>query len=155
MNNSLRHLQPISPFKVVFAVVLAFFSLFLILQIALLGAILMGVALRLAMREGVEVDLNGKRYRKIYSIFALSFGSWKRLPKLEYLSVFKTKKKTRARVIAAESHLSSIVFKLNLFYNRNKHIEAYVTDDKEDAMSVAKHIATVLELEVHDATRDS
>jgi len=39
-----------------------------------------------------------------------------------------------------------------LFYNRNKHIEVYVSDDKEDAMSVAKHIATVLELEIYDAT---
>ncbi len=154
MNNSLRHLQPISPFKVFFAVVLAFFALFLIMQIAFLGALLMGVALRLAMREGVEIDLNGKRYRKIYSIFAISIGTWKKLPALEYLSVFKTKKKTRARVYVAESHLSSIVYKLNLFYNRNRHIEAYVTDDKEDAMNVANHIATVLELEIHDATRE-
>lgn len=124
------------------------------MQIALLGIILMGVALRLAMREGVEIDLNGKRYRKIYSIFAINLGSWKRLPELEYLSIFKTRKKTRARVIAAESHLSTVVYKLNLFYNRNKHIEAYVSDDKDDAMSVANHIATVLELEIHDATRD-
>lgn len=154
MNNSLRHLQPVPPLKVVFAIVLAFFSLFLIMQIALLGIILMGVALRLAMREGVEIDLNDKRYRKVYSIFAISLGSWKKLPALEYVSVFKTRKKSRARVIAAEAQLSTVVYKLNLFYNRNKHIEAYVSDDKDDAMNVANHIATVLELEIHDATRE-
>lgn len=152
MHNSLRHLHPTPTLKIVFAIVLTLLSLYLILGGGIYGFILLGIAIKLALREGVEVDLNGKRYRKIYSIFDLSIGSWKKLPAIEYLSVFKTKKKSRTRGISAEASLSFIVYKLNLFYNRNKHIEVYVSDDKEDAMSVAKHIATVLELEIYDAT---
>jgi hypothetical protein len=154
MNNSLRHLHPTPPLKIVFAIVLTLLSLYLVLGGALSGFILLGIALKLALREGIEVDLNGKRYRKIYSIFDLSMGAWKRLPAIEYISVFKTKKKSRTRGISAEASLDFIVYKLNLFYSRNKHIEAYVSDDKVDAMSVAQHIATVLNLEIYDATNE-
>ena len=149
---TLRHLQPVAPVRIVFAIILSLLSFYLFFEGTLFGIILLGAALKLGTREGVEIDLNGKRYRKIYSIFAINIGVWKQLPLIEYVSVFKTTKKSRARVIAAEANLGFEVYKLNLFYNRNKHIEAYDTDLKDDAFKVAKHIATVLEIDILDAT---
>jgi len=152
MTNSLRHLQPVAPVRIVFAIILSFLAIYLFAQGTLFGIILLGVALKLGLREGVEIDLNARRYRKVYSVFAVNFGSWKALPKIEYISVFKTKKKSRSRVVAAEANLDFVVYKLNLFHNTNKHIEAYVSDDKNEAFKVANHIALVLETEVYDAT---
>jgi len=149
---NISHLQPVAPVKIVFALVLFFLSAYLFFEGSMFGIILIGSALKLALREGVELDLDGKKYRKIYSAFAINFGFWKTLPKVEYVSVFKTTKNSRARVIAAQAISKNVVYKLNLFYSRNKHIEAYVSDDVNDAFKVAKHIAMILELDVLDAT---
>ncbi len=131
---------------------LSLLSVFLFFEGPLYGIILLGVALELALRKGIELDLDEKKYRNIYSIFAINFGRWKELPETEYISVFKTIKNTRSRVITAEATLGFQVFKVNLFYNRNKHIEVYISDEIEDAFSIAKHIATVLDVDILDAT---
>lgn len=149
---TLRHLQPIATVRIVFALILSLLACYLFFEGTLFGLILLGAAFKLAAREGVEIDLDGKRYRKIYAIFAVNLGVWKPLPPITYISIFKTIKNSRARVIAAEANLGFEVYKLNLFYQGNKHIEAYHTDFKEDAFQVATHIATVLEIDILDAT---
>ncbi len=150
---NIKHLQPVATIKIIFAITLSLFSVYLFFEGTLFGIILLGAALKLSQREGVELDLDGKKYRKLNSIFAINFGSWKTLPSIEYVSVFKTIKNNRSRVIAAEATLGFEVYKLNLFYNRNQHLEVYYTDEKEDAFKVANHIASVLDIEVFDATK--
>lgn len=118
------------------------------------GIILLAAAIRLALREGIEIDLDDKKYRNVWSVFGIHMGAWKSLPAIEYVSVFKTTKKSRARVISAEANLGFQVYKLNLFHNRNRHIEAYVTEDREDAFKVANHFALALDTEVYDATKE-
>lgn len=152
MDLKIHHLQPVSITKIIFSIVLVVLSIYLYLSGTYFGIILLGAALKLSLREGFELDLDGKKYRKLYSILGLNFGFWKPLPSIEYVSVFKTIKKSRARVIAAEANLGFEVYKLNLFYNRNKHIEVYVSEDKDNAFKVANHIAMILYIEVYDAT---
>ncbi|MFT4847988.1 MAG: hypothetical protein ACI83B_000512 [Sediminicola sp.] len=153
MNYNIRHLQPTANIKVVFAIMLSLFSIYLFLQGTMFGIILLGAAFKLSLREGFELNLEDKRYRKIHSLFAVNFGLWKNLPKIEYVSVFKTIKKSRARVITAEANLGFEVYKLNLFYKKNKRIEAYVSDDMLDAFQIAKHIAIALNIDILDATK--
>jgi hypothetical protein len=153
MNYNIRHLQPIANIKVIFAIILSLFAIYLYFQGTMFGIILLGAAFKLSLREGFELNLREKRYRIIYSIFAINFGLWKNLPQIEYVSVFKTKQNSRARVITAEANLGFEVYKLNLFYNRNKHVEAYVSDDMEDAFKTAKHIAMALNIDILDATK--
>ncbi|MDN3723041.1 hypothetical protein QRD02_01490 [Aequorivita sp. SDUM287046] len=153
MNNNIRHLQPVANIKIIFAIVLSLFAIYLFFEGTLFGLILLGAALKLSLREGFELNLEEKEYRKVYSIFALNFGFWKNLPDAEYVSVFKTIKNSRARVITAEANLGFEVFKVNLFYSQNKHIDVYASDDLEDAFVIAQHIATVLELDIFDATK--
>jgi hypothetical protein len=56
-------------------------------------------------------------------------------------------------VITAEANLGFEVYKLNLFYKKNKRIEAYVSDDMLDAFQIAKHIAIALNIDILDATK--
>ena len=153
MNKNIRHLQPVATIKIIFAIILSLFSVYLFFEGTLFGLILLGAALKLSLREGFELNLEEKKYRNVYSIFAINFGFWKNLPKAEYVSVFKTTKNSRARVITAEANLGFEVYKLNLFYDRNRHIEVYISDEMEDAFGVAKHIALALELDILDATK--
>ncbi len=152
MNNHLKHLQPVANVKVIFAVVLTLLSIYLFFEGTLFGIVLLGAALKLSLREGVELKLDSKEYRKIYSVLDINLGVWKQLPAIEYLSVFKTIKNSRARVIAAEANLGFQVYKLNLFYKNNKHIEVYVAEDFDEAFKVAKQIALALEIDILDAT---
>ena len=152
MDLKIHHLQPVSTTKVIFSIVLVILSIYLYFSGTYFGIILLGAALKLSLREGFELDLDGKKYRKLYSILGINFGSWKALPTIEYVSVFKTVKNSRARVITAEANLGFEVFKLNLFYETNKHIEVYVSENKENAFKIANHIAMILYVEVYDAT---
>ncbi len=149
---SIKHLQPISTVKIVFAIILSLFAVFLFFEGTFFGIILLGAALKLSLRQGFELDLNGKRFRTIYSLFGIIIGFWKKLPNIEYVSVFKTIKNTRTRVVTAETTYGFEVYKLNLFYNTNQHLEVYISDDKEDAHKVANHIAIVLDIEIYDAS---
>lgn len=149
-----KQIQPAATIKIIFAFILSLAAIYLFLEGTMLGVVLLGAALKLALREGVEVDLKNKRYRKLYSFFGLGFGRWTNLPSIEYISVFKTTKNVRSRVITAEANMGFVVYKLNLFHNTNKHIEAYITDDKEDAFNVAKSMSTVLDVEIFDATNN-
>lgn len=151
---TLRRLQPLSPWKIFLSVVLAFLGVYLFTQGTMFGIIFLGFAISFGIRHGIEIDLNKKRYRKVYSVYAINLGAWSNLPEIEYVSVFKTKKNKRARLVTAEATSGITGYKLNLFYSTNKHIEAYFTEDRDDAMKTANHIAEVLDTEVYDATRE-
>lgn len=153
MHKNIRHLQPVANIKIIFAIILALLSVYLFFEGTLFGLILLGAALKLSLKEGFELNLEEKKYRNVNSIFAINFGFWKKLPEIDYISVFRTIKNSRSRVIAAEATLGFEVFKVNMFYQKNRHIEAYVSDELEDTFSVAKHIAVVLELDILDATK--
>lgn len=140
--------------KNIFAGVAALVSFYLFLEGYIFGLVFFAVALKLALREGIEVDLSGVKYRKTYTILGFTDGKWKVLPSIEYVSIFKTKKKSRARVVAAQAIMATEVYKVNLFYNTNKHIEAYVSEEKDEAVAIAKQISEVLSLEIHDATEN-
>lgn len=150
--NTIKHLAPLSISRTIFSIVLFLFSCYLFFSGTLFGLVLLGAALKLGLQEGIEMDLSEMKYRKLYSILQIRFGAWKPIPEIEYVSIFKTTKRTRSRVITAESNNVFEVFKVNLFYDRNKHIEAFVGEKKEAAFKVGTHIATLFDVEVHDAT---
>ncbi|HBC03208.1 MAG TPA: hypothetical protein DC015_03190, partial [Aequorivita sp.] len=118
MHKNIRHLQPVANIKIIFAIILSLFSVYLFFAGTLFGIILLGGALKLSLREGFELNLEDKKYRNVYSIFAINFGFWKKLPDIEYISVFKTIKNSRSRVITAEATLGFEVFKVNMFSTR-------------------------------------
>ncbi|GAB5400797.1 MAG: hypothetical protein Aureis2KO_23820 [Aureisphaera sp.] len=154
MMEPIRHLYPLNKSKAFFAAVLTLFALYIAVEEGLLyGFILLGIGAKLAMRQGIELDLTGlAKYRKINSLFGWAIGSWKILPEIEYISVFKTKKKTRTRGVSAEATIDSIVYKVNLFHNTNQHIEVFMSDEKEAAFRMAEQLKETLQCEIHDAT---
>ena len=84
-------------------------------------------------------------------MFAIHLGTWKPLPKFEYISVFKTKQKQRVNELGASASYSEPVYLINLFYERNKHKTFYRTFDKNDAFGVAEHFKLALGIDILDA----
>ncbi|NRD22020.1 hypothetical protein HNV10_02125 [Winogradskyella litoriviva] len=120
-----------------------------------IGVIFLASGLYFFKTEGIEINLDKKTYRKTTNIFNFSFGKWEDLPDIEYVSVFKTTTSSRVWVSSASTKVSNEVIKVNLFYDTNQKIEAFVTDDANDvndAFKVAQQIATALNVDVLDAT---
>jgi hypothetical protein len=118
----------------------------------ILASIFIAIGLGFITKEGSEIDLNNKTYRSIKSIFGLNFGKWTPCPKFDYVSVFKTKEKQTITVVTASTSITSDIILLNLFYNRNKHITFFKTNDKEEAFQIAEKMRFILEVDVLDAT---
>ena len=116
------------------------------------GFIIIGIGVFLLLVEGSEFDFVNNRYRKTKSILGIAFGKWQTLPKIEYVSVFKTIETTTLRSRSAEANVKKDIIKLNLFYNNNRKILAFKTYDKEEAFLKAKEIATLLNVDILDAT---
>ncbi len=116
------------------------------------GFILMGMGVFFLLVEGSEFDFKNNRYREIKSILGISFGKWKPIPNIEYVSVFRTSETTTLRQLSAEANVTNQIIKLNLFYNINQKIEAYNTYDVDDAFRKAKEIASILNIDILDAT---
>jgi hypothetical protein len=116
------------------------------------GLVPLIIGIYLLIQDGVELDYENKTYRRIKSFFGLTVGKWQPLPEIEYVSVFKTTETTTVWAASASANVSSSVVKVNLFYNTNQKIEIYDCKNVEDAFSKAKEIASVLKIDVLDAT---
>lgn len=152
MKTTIRNVKKVPIIKLVFGFVLICFGIHGAIFNNVFSLVLSGIGVFLALTQGSEINLEAKMYRELYSIFGISFGKWKALPALEYVSVFKTKENSRVRGMGASANFSNPIIKLNIFYNTNKKIEAYSTVDEEDAFRVARHLADVLQIDILDAT---
>jgi len=81
-------------------------------------------------------DFKNNKYKKIYRVGFIKIGFWQKLPKLDYISVFD----------------AIHVYKVNLWYVKNKYFTLYIFDDKEDALFAGNKIAESLNLKILDAT---
>ena len=124
----------------------------LVMTGSLMALIFLVIGLGLNVSEGSEIDLSSKTYRKIHSLLGIKIGKWNQIPVFEYVSVFKTKESQTVRVVTAETTQKYDIILVNLFYDRNKHITFYKTDNKKDAFEVADHFKLALGVDILDAT---
>lgn len=151
---TLKHIEPYSKLNLFFIGVLLFIIAFFYFQGTSAGFVFVIFIVILLYRKGLEIDLKKERHRKTMCFFGMNIGVWRPLPKIKYISVFKTIKSSRLRGKTAETTYGFVVYKVNLFQGQNKHLEIYITEDKSDAFKLAKQIALVLNLEVFDATEN-
>ncbi len=149
---TLQSLRKVSSIKLLFGALLFCVGIFGAITNHVFSLVLSGIGVFLMLREGSEIDLMSKTYREIYYVMGLKFGKWKDLPDIEYISVFKTMESKRVQAMGASTTFSNEIYKLNLFYNRNQKIEAYRTDEINDAFENAKYLSQVLNIKILDAT---
>ena len=152
-STTIQHLRKVPIMRLVLGFVLFCFGIFGALFTNVFLLVLSGFGVFLMLKEGSQIDLAAKHYREIYSVLGVNFGKWKPFPKIEYVSVFKTRESKRVQGLGASANFSNDVYKINLFYNRNQKIEAYITDDSSDAFENAKYIAEILSIDILDATK--
>ncbi|WNH08485.1 hypothetical protein [Thalassobellus suaedae] len=151
-NTTLQNLRKAPTMKLVFGVVLVVLGIYGAITNNIFNLVLSGIGVFLLLKEGSEIDLASKRYREIYSVLGVNIGKWKDLPNIEYVSVFKIRENKRVQGMGASTNFSNQIYLLNLFHNRNQKIEAYRTEDLNDAFENAKYLSQVLSIDILDAT---
>ncbi|NRB84488.1 MAG: hypothetical protein HRU49_12045 [Winogradskyella sp.] len=132
----------------VLALIVGIVSIFTTLK----GFVIIGMGVFFLLVEGSEFNFTNRSYRTIKSFLGLNFGKWGPLPNIEYVSVFKTTETTTIRERSAEANVKNNIIKLNLFYDTNQKIEVYVTYDIEDDFKKAHELASLLNVDILDAT---
>jgi len=151
--NIITYLKPNVLMKNVFGYVLFLLGLFIAVTTNILfGLIFIAIGINMVSTEGSEINLSTRTYRKVKSVFGINIGKWKAFPDFEYVSVFKTKENQTVNVVSATTTFTNDIIMLNLFYDRNKHITVYKTDDRANAFKVANHLKLALNIDVLDAT---
>ena len=149
------YLKDVPIFKKIFGITLGLLGIVTLLFGNILFAfVTSAIGINLILTEGSEIDLENKLYRTVKSIFGINFGKWKDCPQFEYVSVFKTKETQRVNVVTATTAFTNEIILLNLFYNGNKNITFYKTDNKVDAFKVAEHFKLALNIDILDATEN-
>ena len=103
------------------------------------------------IRNGIELDLSNRKYRRFYSFLSYRSGKWQPLPQGKYISLFKTE-----RILAKNSPLRKesyqSVYKVNFFDSIGNHINFITTKDSNDARNYANELKIILNLPLLDAT---
>lgn len=152
MDTTISYQQPISIFKWIFGFLFLLVGFLGIISLSLFGLIPFAFAYVLLKSEGTEVDLEAKTYRKTTALFGLKFGKWQPMDNPAYISVFNTTENITVRVVTAEATNSRAIIKLNLFFENNRQVTIYNTEDVRHAFDVASHIADALMIDLLDAT---
>lgn len=152
MKTTIRNVKKVPVLKLIFGLVLICFGIHGAIFNNVFSLVLSGIGVFLVMSQGSEINLDTKKYREFYSVLGIDFGTWKDLPQLDYVSVFKTKENSRVQGMGASANFSNPIIKLNLFYNTNKKIEVYKTEDLQEAFELAKHLAETFQIDILDAT---
>lgn len=151
--NKITYLKKI-PFTKYFISSLLFISgLYFLLYVHIFfGLIFTIIGFNLLITEGSQIDFNQMMYRNIKSVFGIHIGKWKKLPMFDYITVFKTTEKKKVSVATASTVMRDELFVVNLFYETNKHITFYKSENKEEAFKKAVHFSKSLNLRILDST---
>ena len=152
--NTIVYLKEVPFFKKLFGAVIGMAGIYVSITDSniIFGLIALAIGINLVLTEGSEINLENKTYRTVKSVFGINFGKWQLCPEFEYVSVFKTKETQRVNVVTATTAFTNDIILLNLFYNGNKEITFYKTDEKADAFKVAGHFKLALDIDILDAT---
>ena len=99
---------------------------------------LLGFAIYLSLTQNYLFDFSKKKFKKEISFLFLRFGRWKKLPELEYVSVFLNANKE---------------IEVNFWYFKNIHFKIAVYYDYNDAIEAGFKIAYKMEIDLLDATK--
>jgi hypothetical protein len=152
MSAIISYRKKIAIWRFIIAFVAVFLSLWHLTNLNIFSAVFYGFfAVSACYTTGAELDLASKMYRETSFILGIKFGTWRRNPQFEYVSVFRTTETQTVNYASISTDVTSGIIVLNVFYG-NKHITFFSTQNKEEAFDKARQIAISLEIDVLDAT---
>lgn len=147
MTKIIGNLLLIIDFSLLLFLNIKFGPIFILLWVAL---IIGGITI--LSNEGIELDFKNNQYRGLTFILGTSFGLWKSFPKMDYISVFRSKVTKSVGGVSfeslAEAAITEKVIIINLFLENGKPITLYVTKSVDIALEVAERMKEEFGIEI-------
>ncbi len=102
-----------------------------------LTGILIVLGISFSVVKDYQFDFKNNQYKIIHRIGPIAFGQWQNFKSLDYISVFK---KNESKYL------------INLWYNRNKHINFGRSNNVETALYIGGELSKRLKIDLLDAT---
>lgn len=102
--------------------------------------------------HGVQIDPGNKLYRAYTAIFTYKMGKWKKLPDIEYATVFIAHYAQDMAVQSISAENKYIKFKIVLVVTESMRIDAGSYDDKAQAIENGIYLAKALHTRLLDYT---
>ena len=134
-------------------VVLLIWGAYLAWQLNLFSilALVGGAALATAV-IGIQIDLKDKLHREYVAIFGYKVGKWKKLPAIEYVTVFVEHYTQEKGMVSITSEDSFTKVKVSLIESKTQRFDAGLFDDKQLALENGEKIARALKTKLLDYT---
>lgn len=118
-----------------------------------IGGVMMALTpvLFFLFKEHLIIDIEHNKYRYAVDFCGFNLGPWKKLPEIEYVSVFVANYRSCSQ--GGDDSKGFKKLEVNLIYSRNKRLNVWVGSDKEAAFEAAKYLSKNLNIRLLDATQ--
>ena len=104
---------------------------------------------------GTQLDLEKGLYKNYERVLGITLGSWKKLPKFDYILLFKTLY-VKCEGCDAEDfeNEKDSVYQLSLVYNTNRRLIIHESNVIEEIFTLAEKLKLFYNLKIKDAATD-
>jgi len=86
-------------------------------------------------------DMKNKQFKIAYGVGPINWGTWRALPEIQYVSIFRQSKAD-----------GNFVYEVNLWYKKNKHFNIYQNTHADTVELMGRSVAQTLNVDLWDAT---
>ena len=106
-------------------------------------------------KMGTLIDLEKGLYKAYESVLGLTSGVWKKMPKFDYVLLFKTLY-IKCEGCSPEDFEddNSAIYQLSLVYNKNRKLIVHESKVKADVFLLAEKLSTYFKLKIRDSAND-
>lgn len=106
-------------------------------------------------KMGTLIDLENRLYKAYDSFLGLTSGSWKILPKPDYVLLFKTLY-IKCEGCSPEDFENGkgAVYQLSLVYNKNRKLIVHESKIMNEVFSLAEKLSSFFKIKIRDAASD-
>ena len=106
-------------------------------------------------KMGTLLNLEKGLYKAYESVLGITSGTWKQMPKIDYILVFKT---LYVKCEGCEPEDfddgKKAVYQLSLVYNKNRRLIVHETKIKDEVFNLAEKLSDFFHLKIRDAASD-
>jgi hypothetical protein len=106
-------------------------------------------------KMGTLINLEKGLYKAYESVLGLTSGTWKKMPKFEYILLFKTLY-IKCEGCSPEDFDDDkgAIYQLSLVYNKNRKLIVHESKMKEEVFSLAKKLQLFFNIKIRDSASD-
>ena len=106
-----------------------------------IGMLCISQGILFSVVKHIHFDLGQKKIKEEHQVGPIKIGSWKNLPEILYVSIFRQPKSD-----------GNFIYEVNLWYKKNKHFNIYQNTHLDTIVLMGRNIAQTLKVDLWDAT---